>query len=195
MPHVLFTGLEDYKARGTQASPYFVVTYYKEFAESKGLALIRGDIVLTSKLTDSEAKWLLETMQSFYLNDVRFYFERLVCYMAFHSFCCLQLSCLVLPSISPSKALRILVCPQLKLVNNLSRMSFTGPALSRASSILIHFLLCIDKSRINRILYLLNVTPSDLQIQISASIGALVFFYSTLVEISPMPKQMHFGLN
>jgi len=31
-----------------------------------------GDIVFTSKLTDSEAKWLLETAQSFYLNDVRY---------------------------------------------------------------------------------------------------------------------------
>lgn len=72
MPHMIFTGLEDYKARGTQASPYFTVTYYKEFAASKDLMLIRGDIVFTSKLTDSEAKWLLETAQSFYLNDVRY---------------------------------------------------------------------------------------------------------------------------
>ncbi|KAL6567369.1 hypothetical protein OROGR_001037 [Orobanche gracilis] len=72
MPHMLFTGLEDYKARGTQAAPYFSATYYKEFADSKGLVLIRGDIVFTSKLSDSEAKWLLETAQSFYLNDVRY---------------------------------------------------------------------------------------------------------------------------
>ncbi|KAG7959061.1 hypothetical protein I3843_10G053300 [Carya illinoinensis] len=60
MPHIIFIGLEDYKARGTQAAPYFFVSYYKEFAESKGLVLIR------------EAKWLLETAQSFYLNDVRY---------------------------------------------------------------------------------------------------------------------------
>ncbi|KAL6546544.1 hypothetical protein OROMI_022265 [Orobanche minor] len=72
MPHMLFTGLEDYKARGTQAAPYFTATYYKEFADSKGLVLIRGDIVFTSKLSDSESKWLLETAQSFYLNDVRY---------------------------------------------------------------------------------------------------------------------------
>ncbi|KAE9610727.1 hypothetical protein Lal_00021198 [Lupinus albus] len=71
-PHMMFTGLEDYKARGTQASPYFTVTFYKEFAESKDLVLIRGDIVFTSKLTDSEAEWLLETAQSFYLNDARY---------------------------------------------------------------------------------------------------------------------------
>ncbi|CAM8935039.1 hypothetical protein QQ045_012527 [Rhodiola kirilowii] len=72
MPHILFTGLEDYKARGTQAAPYFTVTHYKEFAESKDLVLVRGDIVFSSKLTDSEAKWLLETAHSFYLNDVRY---------------------------------------------------------------------------------------------------------------------------
>ncbi|XP_058752760.1 uncharacterized protein LOC131625937 [Vicia villosa] len=71
-PYMLFTGLEDYKARGTQASPYFSVCFYTEFAESKDLVLIRGDIVFTSKLTDSEAKWLMETAQSFYLNDVRY---------------------------------------------------------------------------------------------------------------------------
>lgn len=72
MPHILFTGLEDYKARGTQASPYFTVSHYKEFSETKDLVLIRGDVVFASKLTDSEAKWLLETGQSFYLNDTRY---------------------------------------------------------------------------------------------------------------------------
>ncbi|CAK7350475.1 unnamed protein product [Dovyalis caffra] len=72
MPHMIFTGLEDYKSRGTQASPYFTVKFYTEFAESKDLVLIRGDIVFTSKLTDKEAEWLLETAQSFYLNDARY---------------------------------------------------------------------------------------------------------------------------
>ncbi|KAM7508451.1 hypothetical protein LguiA_018904 [Lonicera macranthoides] len=72
MPHMLFTGLEDYKARGTQAAPYFTISYYTEFAVTKDLVLIRGDIVFTSKLGDSEAKWLLETAQSFYLNDTRY---------------------------------------------------------------------------------------------------------------------------
>ncbi|GAA0146568.1 chaperone [Lithospermum erythrorhizon] len=72
MPCILFTGLEDYKARGTQAAPYFTVTHYKEFADSKDLVLIRGDVVFASKLSDSEANWLLETAQSFYLNDVRY---------------------------------------------------------------------------------------------------------------------------
>ncbi|QHO02833.1 uncharacterized protein DS421_13g427170 [Arachis hypogaea] len=47
MPHILFTGLEDYKARGTQAAPTLL------------------------KLIDSEVEWLIETVQSFYLNDAR----------------------------------------------------------------------------------------------------------------------------
>lgn len=72
LPHILFTGLEDYKAIGTQASPYFTVTHYTEFMENKDLVLIRGDIVFTSKLTDKEAQSLLETAQSFYLNDTRY---------------------------------------------------------------------------------------------------------------------------
>ncbi|GMH02046.1 hypothetical protein Nepgr_003885 [Nepenthes gracilis] len=72
IPHMMFTSLEDYKARGTQASPYLTVCHYTEFAESKGLVLIRGDVVFTSKLNDSEAEWLLKTAQSFYLNDSRF---------------------------------------------------------------------------------------------------------------------------
>ncbi|PIA57982.1 hypothetical protein AQUCO_00500128v1 [Aquilegia coerulea] len=72
MPYMLFTGLEDYKARGTQAAPYFTATYYTEFTESKDVVLIRGDVVFTSKLSDSEAQWLLETTQSFYLNDARY---------------------------------------------------------------------------------------------------------------------------
>ncbi|XP_065876894.1 uncharacterized protein [Euphorbia lathyris] len=72
MPHIIFTGLEDYKARGTQAAPYFTVSFYTEFADTKDLVLIRGDIVFTSKLTDEEAKCLLEATQSFYLNDVRY---------------------------------------------------------------------------------------------------------------------------
>ncbi|KFK23896.1 hypothetical protein AALP_AAs69390U000500 [Arabis alpina] len=71
-PHMLFTGLEDYKARGTQAAPYLTSTFYTELSETKDLVLIRGDVVFTSKLTDEEAKWIMETAQSFYLNDSRY---------------------------------------------------------------------------------------------------------------------------
>lgn len=71
-PHMLFTGLEDYKARGTQAAPYLTTTFYTDLSETKDLVLIRGDVVFTSKLTDEEAKWMMETAQSFYLNDTRY---------------------------------------------------------------------------------------------------------------------------
>ncbi|CAH8389306.1 unnamed protein product [Eruca vesicaria subsp. sativa] len=71
-PHMIFTGLEDYKARGTEAAPYLTTTFYTELAETKDLVFIRGDVVFTSKLTDEEAKWLMETAQSFYLNDTRY---------------------------------------------------------------------------------------------------------------------------
>ncbi|KAL4330609.1 hypothetical protein AHAS_Ahas13G0417200 [Arachis hypogaea] len=59
------------QGQGNTSSPYFTVTFYKEFAETKDLVLIRGDVVFTSKLIDSEVEWLIETVQSFYLNDAR----------------------------------------------------------------------------------------------------------------------------
>ncbi|KAI3994875.1 hypothetical protein MKX01_037426 [Papaver californicum] len=40
MPHIIFTGLEDYKARGTQAAPYLTATYFTEFAETKDMVLV-----------------------------------------------------------------------------------------------------------------------------------------------------------
>jgi ATP synthase F1 complex assembly factor 1 len=56
---MLFTALEDYRARGTEASPYFTVTHFTELVRTKGLVLVRGDIVFTSKLSDEEVKFLL----------------------------------------------------------------------------------------------------------------------------------------
>lgn len=72
MPHLLFTGLEDYKARGAEAAPYFVATHYDELSQSHGLALIRGDVVLPSQLADEEAKRLLQLAHAFYLDDSKF---------------------------------------------------------------------------------------------------------------------------
>ncbi|XWS18470.1 hypothetical protein CRYUN_Cryun32bG0046200 [Craigia yunnanensis] len=37
LPHMLFTGLDDNKERGTQAAPYFSASFYTEFAENKDL--------------------------------------------------------------------------------------------------------------------------------------------------------------
>ncbi|KAF2567527.1 hypothetical protein F2Q68_00024498 [Brassica cretica] len=70
--HTQISKLEDYKARGTQAAPYLTSTFYIELSETKDLVFIRGDVVFISKLTDEEAKWIMETAQSFYLNDTRY---------------------------------------------------------------------------------------------------------------------------
>lgn len=60
MPHLLFTGLEDYKVRGTDASPYLTVAHYTELMDTKGLVLVRGDIVFPSKLTDLQVSLSLD---------------------------------------------------------------------------------------------------------------------------------------
>ncbi|MCO5606599.1 hypothetical protein L7F22_060787 [Adiantum nelumboides] len=74
MPHMLFTGLEDYKRRGTNASPYLTVAHYTELADSKGLVLVRGDIVFPSKLNDIQVCWdkTNGVSHSFFLHDSRF---------------------------------------------------------------------------------------------------------------------------
>ncbi|CAM6128152.1 unnamed protein product [Calypogeia fissa] len=72
MPYLLFTGLNDYRARGSDATPYLTVTHYTEFSETKGLVLVRGDVVLTGKLSDKEAIAALEAAHSFYLTDSRY---------------------------------------------------------------------------------------------------------------------------
>eukprot|EP00850_Spirogloea_muscicola_P012476 SM000081S22610 [mRNA] locus=s81:4969:11336:+ [translate_table: standard] len=72
MPHLLFTGLEDYKALGPQATPYMTVSHYKDLADTKGLVLVRGDVVLPSKLNDDEAKALLKDAHAFFLEDNKY---------------------------------------------------------------------------------------------------------------------------
>ncbi|KAM7512077.1 hypothetical protein LguiB_010952 [Lonicera macranthoides] len=70
VPHMLFTGREDYKVRGTQA------TQRHKLVETQDVVLIRRDIVFTSNLSYSEAKLLLvkesSEVQSFYLNNTRY---------------------------------------------------------------------------------------------------------------------------
>lgn len=72
MPYLLFTALEDYRVRGSEAAPYFTVTHFTELVPTKSLVLVRGDIVFTRKLSDDEADTLLKTAHSFYINDERY---------------------------------------------------------------------------------------------------------------------------
>ncbi|KAF3793209.1 hypothetical protein EJ110_NYTH10146 [Nymphaea thermarum] len=67
---------EDSKARGIQAAPYFTLTRYKKFAETKGVVLIRGDTVFSSKLSDSNAQCLATFLLG--LLGIRFAFQAFV---------------------------------------------------------------------------------------------------------------------
>ncbi|KAL2611579.1 hypothetical protein R1flu_023271 [Riccia fluitans] len=72
MPYMLFTSLGDYQARGPDATPYLTVSHYDDLAKTKGIVLVRGDVVLTSKLSDAQARTALEAAHSFYLRDNRY---------------------------------------------------------------------------------------------------------------------------
>lgn len=50
------TGLEDYKVRGTAASPFLTITHYTDLMDTKDLVLVRGDVVLPGKLADTEVR-------------------------------------------------------------------------------------------------------------------------------------------
>jgi len=73
MPHMFFTSLDDYRARGNAASPYFTVTHYTDLMDSKGVVLVRGDIVFTSKLSDEEVLFLPKFLVGVFIDDPRKY--------------------------------------------------------------------------------------------------------------------------
>jgi hypothetical protein len=54
MPFVLFTTLEEFRKHQSNAPAHMTVTMYPELVESKGLALLRGDIVTDSIINPSE---------------------------------------------------------------------------------------------------------------------------------------------
>lgn len=45
LPYVLFTTVEEYRRFGAGAPPHMTLTHYTEFADSKGLVLVRGDVI------------------------------------------------------------------------------------------------------------------------------------------------------
>lgn len=62
----LFTFLEEYKKRKENAVPYFILTLFDELAISKGLVLIRGDII-DHLITKPEAALLLKSLLGYYI--------------------------------------------------------------------------------------------------------------------------------
>ena len=70
---LLVTSLEDFKRRGAAAPPHLVVTHYPELANSKGLVLVRGDLVhIGSSLAGAAAPSLLRRAYDYYLDDVKY---------------------------------------------------------------------------------------------------------------------------
>ena len=66
LPFVIFTLLDEYMQRSTAAGAHLVVTHYDELRESKGLVLVRGELLLTTELMPPEASTLVERLHSFY---------------------------------------------------------------------------------------------------------------------------------
>jgi ATP synthase F1 complex assembly factor 1 len=70
---LLATSLEDFKRRGAAAPPHLVVTHYPELANSKGLVLVRGDLVhVGGSLAGAAAPSLLRRAYDHYLDDVKY---------------------------------------------------------------------------------------------------------------------------
>ncbi|CDW90570.1 atp11 protein [Stylonychia lemnae] len=66
----IFTYLEDFKKNPLTANPYLVLTCFDELVRTKGVALIRGDVI--GQLNKNEAKTVLEKLLNSYLIDSQF---------------------------------------------------------------------------------------------------------------------------
>ena len=63
---VLFTHLAEYKLRGEYAQPHTTVTHHLEFAESKGLVFLQGEVQEGRGMSVEDGRWLLMCLQKFY---------------------------------------------------------------------------------------------------------------------------------
>ena len=61
------TYLEDFKKNPISAQPYMVVTCFDELVRTKGIALIRGDLIL--EVNKDEGQTILNTLLNSYLVD------------------------------------------------------------------------------------------------------------------------------
>lgn len=66
LPHVLFTGLEDFKQMGASAPPVMTVTHYPELLASHNLVLARADAVSPHVVSVPEARTLVALTHAFY---------------------------------------------------------------------------------------------------------------------------------
>ena len=65
---LLFTSMENYKAKQIFADPMFIFTFFEELQDTKGLVLGRGDII-HAQLTRSEAGDLMKNFLMYYLTS------------------------------------------------------------------------------------------------------------------------------
>lgn len=79
---VLFTPLQEYKSRGSYATPYLVLTHYTDLAKTHGVVLMRGEITPSSAqagtgvdgrymLSQEDGQLLSMALQKFYLWDAK----------------------------------------------------------------------------------------------------------------------------
>jgi hypothetical protein len=64
------TYLEDFKKNPLTANPYLVLTCFDELVRTKGVALIRGDVI--GQLNKDEGQTVLEKVLNSYLIDSEF---------------------------------------------------------------------------------------------------------------------------
>ncbi|KAJ7462825.1 ATP11 protein-domain-containing protein, partial [Mycena galericulata] len=92
---VMFTPLQEYKMRGSFATPYLVLTFYTDLAQSHGVVLLRGEITPSAAtgsagvdgrylLRQDDAHRLSMSVQKFFLWDGDEYVEREWLVKAFH---------------------------------------------------------------------------------------------------------------
>lgn len=74
LPIVLFTTLEEYKQRGSAATPAVVLTHYTEMVADKHIVLVRGDIISPSACSRGEAEQLTRLLHDFYTVDQKYSF-------------------------------------------------------------------------------------------------------------------------
>jgi ATP synthase F1 complex assembly factor 1 len=65
---LLFTSLENYKAKQIFADPMFIFTFFEELQSTKGLVLGRGDI-LHGQISREEARDLIKNFFMYYLTS------------------------------------------------------------------------------------------------------------------------------
>lgn len=74
----LCTFLEDYKRNAANAMPYLTVTFFDDFVDTKGIALVRADV--TNQMSQTEGKVAWELVKRFYLGEGANSFDAVVAF-------------------------------------------------------------------------------------------------------------------